>query len=268
MQPNWIYITVASFLSYFVLRRLLPKKSILDKLSEEEKSVKVFFINNQVKRESIISSLFSSDEDSYIGCSLSEKICRGIRDCIKSLKGDDDEKKVKEIHFVVDTPGGALSAITSIVEILKEYQSLGGLVKVYAPYRAQSAGTILALAANEIYANSTTRFSYIDVQMGLPFLGSYSIKDFIDLEKQYPSVITAIFAKEARRTENTYKKLIDKICDCDKAKAETVWKSLVEHDSLHGEIVSPGLLEKLGFKVHYGEGSIPSKYMKLFSRER
>jgi len=68
----------------------------------------------------------------------------------------------KNIVLVIHSPGGELLAGMQIAKMLKNWK---GKVSVVVPYYAMSAGTLIALSADEIYANEATTFGPIDPQI-------------------------------------------------------------------------------------------------------
>lgn len=68
----------------------------------------------------------------------------------------------KNVVLVIHSPGGELLAGMQIARMLKDWK---GKVTVVVPYYAMSAGTLIALSADEIYANKGTTFGPVDPQI-------------------------------------------------------------------------------------------------------
>lgn len=78
---------------------------------------------------------------------------------LRELRKVEEER---EVVLIVHSPGGQLLAGIQIAKILKERK---GRVKVVVPYYAMSAGTLIALSADEIYAGEGAVFGPIDPQI-------------------------------------------------------------------------------------------------------
>lgn len=78
---------------------------------------------------------------------------------LRELRDVDDNKKVV---LIVHSPGGQLTAGLQIAKVLRERR---GETIVVVPYYAMSAGTLIALAADEIYAGEGAVFGPIDPQV-------------------------------------------------------------------------------------------------------
>lgn len=79
---------------------------------------------------------------------------------MSALKGLD---KTRGLDLILHTPGGDLSATTSIVEYL--YAFFNGDIRVIVPSTAMSAGTMIACAAKEIIMGLHSNLGPIDPQI-------------------------------------------------------------------------------------------------------
>ena len=92
----------------------------------------------------------------YIDLNDAEAILDVIR---KTPKG-------KTLELMIHTPGGLVIAATQIARAVKHHD---GPTKVYVPHFAMSGGTLIAMAADEIYLSDHAMLGPVDPQIyGLP----------------------------------------------------------------------------------------------------
>jgi len=72
-------------------------------------------------------------------------------------------KLPKKVHFVIQTPGGALDASIKIATYLQAHFSD---IEAYVPYEAASGGTLLCFAAKYTVMDFTSSLTPIDPQVG------------------------------------------------------------------------------------------------------
>ena len=120
------------------------KKSFESRLAELEHSrkTKIVFITHPFSGSYFSSGLTMADADE-LGA-----ILRGI-------------DKDQDVDLIIDTPGGSLLAAEVIVNMLCAHD---GLVNVFIPRHAASAGTLIALAGDTIYLGNNAFMSPIDPQ--------------------------------------------------------------------------------------------------------
>ncbi|GEM_PF-5640360 len=78
------------------------------------------------------------------------------------------DRRGKELLIILETPGGDPQVVRNWVEIARE--RFKRLI-VAVPGRAKSAGTLLCLAADEVWAGPGSEFGPIDPQVPVPFQG-------------------------------------------------------------------------------------------------
>lgn len=90
-----------------------------------------------------------------------------VQDLYAIEKKIEEVKKViqlpKELHLIIQTPGGDLYASTKIAMYLQKL--FGKNIVAFVPYEAASGGTILCLAAKKIVMDSTSNLTPIDPQV-------------------------------------------------------------------------------------------------------
>ncbi len=139
-----------------------------------------------------------------------------FQDQISNLSG-------KGIDIILETPGGSGETVEDIVKLLRsKYESLGVIV----PGLAKSAGTIFAMAADEILMEMASALGPIDAQMvyqGKVFSahalleGMKKIKDEVTqtgtLNKAYIPILQNISPGELQHAENAYDFARDLVSD-------------------------------------------------------
>lgn len=88
------------------------------------------------------------------------------------------------LDLIIHTPGGDLQATKMIVQALRNKYNH---IRVIVPHMAMSAGTMMALAADEIWLSDMSNLGPIDPQMHVPnlnaFIPAFEIIDVIDKAK-------------------------------------------------------------------------------------
>lgn len=137
-----------------------------------------------IHRQEIL-SLFGLPFFRYISIEDSEQILRAIR------KTDPDS----DIDFILHTPGGLVLASVQIAQALKRHK---GKVRVHIPHLAMSGGTLIALAADEIYMYEGAVLGPVDPQIerfpAASILEAVARKNIDRIEDK-----TLIFASLARK---------------------------------------------------------------------
>ncbi len=108
------------------------------------------------------------------------------------------------IDLVLHTPGGLVLAATQIASVI---QSHPGKVRVYVPHFAMSGGTLIALAADEIFMAEHAVLGPVD-----PQLGSHSAA----------SILAAVERKEPKDTDDETLMLADQAAKARKQVEATV----------------------------------------------
>lgn len=119
--------------------------------------------------------------------------------------------ETKTIEIILQTPGGSAAAAEIIVNAMLNHK---GQVIVYVPQYAMSAGTLIALAADEIYLGKNAYMGPADPQ----FRFGYSAVSILDYSKQFEGQsrswitdVAALVGYEAKKSINWIKELITRI---------------------------------------------------------
>src|SRR5205807_2119835 len=129
---------------------------------------------------------FASTRNSYV-IAILDSPCGHLSPCKKSCVHDHIDMKAtwavlqalrkatkasssppKPLDLILHTPGGDLSSALQIAWALASYP---GLVTVFVPYWAYSAGTLISLAANKIVMDKNAVLGPIDAQITVPNVG-------------------------------------------------------------------------------------------------
>lgn len=127
--------------------------------------------------------VFLHDQFSSIDDYTSDRIYRAL-----------DKNKDKDVLLILSTTGGQIEPAYLISKCCKEYSKEKFIVVI--PRRAKSAGTLLALGADEIHMGSMSQLGPIDPQIGgLPALGLSNAVEYVAMFcKKWPEA-SDMFAK-------------------------------------------------------------------------
>ena len=149
----WIIVLVVAALVIVVpmlqrRRRLRRRRALIHAIEQERGSRLISMIHRQ---EAL--SLLGIPLSRFIDIEDSEQILRAIR-----LTPDE-----MPIDLILHTPGGLVLASDQIAYALKRHE---GTVTVFVPHYAMSGGTLVALAADEIFMDADAVLGPVDPQLG------------------------------------------------------------------------------------------------------
>lgn len=157
----------------------------------------------------------------------------------------------KNVVLVIHSPGGQLLAGFQIVRLLSERK---GKKIVVVPYYAMSAGTLIALAADEIYTTESATFGPIDPQIpfkegGKDFVSAISVLEASDLGlKDYKFSILQVEAKKLlKQTEEFLREVVLK--NKSQSVKERIIRELLYTKRTHDYPFFASDFEKLGLNV-------------------
>jgi ATP-dependent protease ClpP protease subunit len=130
---------------------------------EEPPARKIIFINHRVKEGQ---SVYGVDLGGSQG-HLTQKDAIKVMDILR------DVSPKATIDIILNTNGGSMQAAEVIINALHEHK---GKIRVYIPHYAASAGTMLALVADDVYLGKNAYISPIDPQLG--FFSAATIQKF------------------------------------------------------------------------------------------
>lgn len=129
------------------------------------------------------------------------------KDAIKVIDILRDIPENATVDIVLNTNGGSMQAAEVIINALHNHK---GKIRVYIPHYAASAGTMLALIADDVYLGKNAYISPIDPQMG-PFSAA-SIVKFCDRTTpgSWLGDLTKLFRRDAEAAMTRVQELIFK----------------------------------------------------------
>lgn len=166
-----------------------------------------------------------------------------------------------DITLIINTPGGSMTAAEIITHSLLTHK---GRVSTYIPYYAMSAGTMIALASNEIYMDKNAYCGTVDPQMC-----GFSVTDLIKYCSEYSGStsivgdIARLFLKQATASMDRIKDLINRIRNQKSLEFDTdlVVDELVSGKYNHDKPLFAEDMAKILPNVKIG---IPSDVMELY----
>lgn len=162
----------------------------------------------------------------------------------------DREKYGQRLDLFIHTPGGLPEAAAKIVQVCRSYSS--GF-RVVVPSTAMSAGTLLAMGADEILMSDTSKLGPIDPQMPQ---ADRTGRQFLRPAKSYIDAFTALIAEchrevAARRPAQAFLHLLNNqdpswIIECQRARKAT---EKLAFDFLKGRMLTGKTDEEIGTTV-------------------
>lgn len=177
-----------------------------------------------------------------------------VRDAHRLLAELKETPQNKNIVLVIHSPGGELLAGMQIAKMLKNWK---GKVTVVVPYYAMSAGTLIALSTDEIYANKGTTFGPVDPQIPVdPGRGkTVSAVDVLRVcsskEKKKFSLEEMIMCEVSRKAVNQVREFLEDVVLNGKPESvkKTIIESLLYTEKTHDFPFFADNLKKLGLNV-------------------
>ena len=164
---------------------------------EEERNSKIIIIRHDINKNSFMSLLNSQQE-------LSREDALSFIKTLRSIPED------KTVEIILTTPGGSLAAAEVIVNAILNHK---GKVIVYIPEYACSTGTIISLAANEIYLGKNAFMGPADPQFRFGYSASslISYTDELKNEGSWITDIAKLVKSEAKKSMDWTADIINRI---------------------------------------------------------
>jgi ClpP class serine protease len=229
-----IWFIVAAMSPYIRMRQLHAARLALIRRLEARLGAKVItMIHRQEKL-----SLLGIPVYRYITIEDSEQVLRAIRQTPPDVP----------IVLILHTPGGLVLAASQIARAFKKHR---GKKIVVVPHYAMSGGTLIALAADEIWMDPNAVLGPVDPQIsaGGKAYPAPSVVRVAELKGKDASDETLILADVARKAIDQMKRfVIDLIGDkFPREKAEEIADRLVSGYYTHDYPITVEELERLGF---------------------
>ncbi len=145
----WLFLMLIALLPWIKQQMLESARlNLIHKIEKKRKSRVITLIHRQETMSFLGFPVFR-----YIDVNDSEEVLRAFR-----LTPDD-----MPIDLILHTPGGLVLAAEQIARAIKNHK---GPVRVFVPHYAMSGGTLIALAADEIYLDPNAVLGPVDPQLG------------------------------------------------------------------------------------------------------
>ena len=249
----WVFLTfITPQMRYSALRR--ARANIIRGLEVMYNSKVVTLIHRQERI-----SLFGIPIYKFIDIEDSEEVLRAIR----STPPD------KGIMLIMHTPGGLMLAASQIALALKRHP---GKKIVVVPHYAMSGGTLIALAADEIWMDPDAVLGPVDPQIGTqsgtlpaPSIVKVVREKGVDKVDDDTLILADIAEKALNQTKDLVKKLLEGKLSQDKM--ELVIDRLVMGRYTHDWPITAEELKELGLNVKTEIPPVIYSLMSLYPQE-
>jgi ClpP class serine protease len=248
----WLIFLVSAFLPVFQRKRLDANRlKMIRTLEKKRKSRVISLIHRQETMSFLGIPIFR-----YIDINDSEQIMRAIR-------LTDDQVP---IDLILHTPGGLVLAAEQIALAIKNHPAR---VTVFIPHYAMSGGTLIALAAEDIFMDENAVLGPVDPQLGeypaASILKAVARKDNNKVEDR--TLILADVAKKAiSQLENCIVTIVEK--KMTREKARKLAKTLTKGKWTHDYPITCEEARKLGLNINTQMPKEIYKFMDLFPQPR
>lgn len=229
----WIILIVSWVLPFWQRWRIAQRRlTLMRRIRAKRKSRIITLIHRQ---ESM--SLLGLFQRSFINIEDSEQVLRAIRGTPKEVP----------IDLILHTPGGLVLASEQIARALRRHPAR---TAVFVPHYAMSGGTMIALAANELWMDENAVVGPID-----PQIGSYPAASIIKAVEQKSTdevddktlIMADVARKAIRQVEDTVSDLLaDKFPE---EQARALARTLTEGRWTHDYPIRCDQLQAMGVSV-------------------
>jgi ClpP class serine protease len=232
----WIFIILVTFLPVLQQKILNAKRiALMRRLEASRKSRVITLIHRQEVMKILGFPLMR-----YIDINDSEQILRVIR-----MTPDD-----MPIDLVLHTPGGLVLSTEQIALALKRHKAK---VTIFVPHYAMSGGTLLCMAADEVFLDENAVLGPVDPQLGeypaASILRAINRKEPKDIDDK-----TLILADVAEKALAQMKEFVKKILleHMDDETAERIATTMTEGRWTHDYPITFEQARDIGLKVSPG----------------
>lgn len=198
-------------------------------------------------------------------CNLENELIIDINDDVSFIKRYSMVNINDDIHIIIYCRGGNIESSDCILNILLTHK---GKINIYVPYLAYSAGTMLALCADNLYMNTYSLLSPVDPQ--IEFDNNDDLTPVISYIKhaRYKglsnlSVNDTLRYYECKRLYDDNIRNLKRILSpkYSKQKLNVIVKELGRGYHPHAKQFNIDELNDMGFNINIG---IPDNIMKIF----
>jgi ClpP class serine protease len=244
----WIIVLFVIFLPLMQQKMMHGKRMAVIRVLERKRNSRVITLIHRQETMKLLGFPIMR----YIDINDSEDILRAIR-----LTPDD-----MPIDMIIHTPGGLALSTEQIAMAMKRHDAK---VTIFVPHYAMSGGTLLCLAAHEVFMDENAVLGPIDPQLGEYPAGSIlrmiKEKDPKDIEDK-----TLILADVARMATGQMKAFAKKIMvpRIDPETAERIASTLVDGHWTHDYPITCEEASEMGLSVRVGLPEEIYELMDLF----
>lgn len=229
----WLFLIASWALPAYQRWRIMQRRLALTQQLRRKRGSRIITLIHRQESFGML-GLF---QRSFINIEDSEQVLRAIRNTPKDVP----------IDVILHTPGGLVLASEQIARALQEHPAR---TAVFVPHYAMSGGTMIALAANELWMDRHAVVGPID-----PQIGSYPAASIVKVLETKPmaevddgTIIMADLARKAiRQVEDTVTDLLkDKFQD---ERARELARTLTEGRWTHDYPIRADQLAEMGFQV-------------------
>ena len=244
----WMFLILSWIVPAWQRWRILYTRQAIVRLLQRERGSRIITLIHRQESMSLLGLLTRR----FIDIEDSEQVLRAIRNTPKDVP----------IDIILHTPGGLVLASEQIARALKKHPAR---TAVFIPHYAMSGGTMIALAADEIWMDENAVVGPID-----PQLGGYPAASILKAVEEKPrdkvddeTLIMADMARKAmRQVEDTvYDLLKDKFPP---EKAREIARTLTEGRWTHDYPITSEQLQALGVPVRTDMPALIYKLMDLY----
>lgn len=245
------------FIMFFTLSPYLQQKALrnsrLKLLAYLERKYNMRFITMIHRQETV--GFLGIPIYRYIDIEDSEEVLRAIRSTPKNMP----------IALILHTPGGLILAASQIAFALKKHPAKKIVI---IPHYAMSGGTLIALAADEIWMEESAVVGPLDPQISIapnqPPMPAPSIIKIAKLKGDRASDQTLILADISEKAIKEMQEIITSILEgkMPEDKARELAKLLTEGNWTHDYPIPASKLKELGLNVKIG---IPDEVHRLMT---
>lgn len=247
----WLFLIFSWFVPVWQRWRVLSARQAILRLLQRERGSRIITLIHRQESMSLLGFLTRR----FIDIEDSEQVLRAIRSTPKDVP----------IDIILHTPGGLVLASEQIARALKKHPAR---TAVFIPHYAMSGGTMIALAAGEIWMDENAVVGPID-----PQLGGYPAASILKVVEEKPkdklddeTLIMADMARKAmRQVEDTvYELLRGKFPD---EKARELARTLTEGRWTHDFPITCEQLKAMGIPVRCDLPPLIYKLMELYPQQ-
>lgn len=230
----WIFLIVTWLVPAWQRWRIVQRRNAFAQQLRRERGARIITLIHRQESTGLL-GLFQRN---FINIEDSEQVLRAIRSTPKDVP----------IDVILHTPGGLVLASEQIARALQKHPAR---TAVFVPHYAMSGGTMIALAANELWMDEHAVVGPID-----PQLGSYPAASILKVVEEKSkdeiddkTLIMADMARKAmRQVEHTVAELLaDKF---DTEEARTLARTLTEGRWTHDYPIRCDQLRAMGVQVN------------------